>query len=119
MNLKLSSIQKSTLDAKFKKRLQGLLKAEIFDLCICKGYFIPGTRSRCPMSRDILIKVLAQTIWCAKRSEILNPEKPKGIRKSQLWLELQRLLKLKCARSTWPETVLDRGITNLDILKYI
>ena len=80
---------------------------------------LPGTKARCPMSRDILIKVLAQTTWCAKRSEIQDPEKPRGLRKAKLWLELQRLLKSKCGGTAWPETVLDRGITNLDILKYI
>ena len=119
MNAKLPRTQKATLDAKFKRRLQGLLKADVFELCKRKGYFLPGTKSRCPMSRDILIKVVAQTTWCAKRTEIEDPEKPKGVRKAQLWLELQRLLKLKCAGTAWPETVLDRGITNLEILKYI
>ena len=71
------------------------------------------------MNRDILIKVVAQTIWCAKRTEIEDPEKPKGVRKAQLWFELQRLLKSKCAGTAWPQTVFDRGITNLEILKYI
>ena len=97
----------------------GLLKADVFELCRCKGYFLPGTKARCPMSRDILIKVLAQTTWCAKRAEIEDPEKPKGLRKAELWLELQRLLKSKFAGTAWPKTVLDRGITNLEILKYI
>ena len=48
-----------------------------------------------------------------------EPEKPRGVRKAELWQELQRLLKVKCAGSTWPESVLDRGITNLELLKYI
>ena len=51
-----------------------------------------------------------------QRAEIEDPEKPKGVRKAQLWLELQRLLKLKCAGTAWPESVLDRGITNLETL---
>ena len=71
------------------------------------------------MSREILVKVLAQTIWCAKLSDIEDLEKPEGLRKTQLWLELNRLLKSKCAGTAWPNTVLDRGITNLEILKYI
>ena len=119
MNLKLSKTQKMNLEAKYKKRLQGLLKADIFELCKRKGWFLPGTKARCPMSRDILIKIVAQTTWCAKRTEIEDPEKPKGLRKAQLWLELQRLIKLKCAGTAWSKTVLDRGITNLEILKYI
>ena len=71
------------------------------------------------MSREVLIKILAQTIWCAKQTELEDPEKPKNLRKAQLWPELQRLIMLKCAGTAWPETVLDRGITNLEILKYI
>jgi len=70
MNVKLDKLQKATLEAKFKKRLKGLIKADIFKLCLCKGWFLPGTKTRCPMSRDILIKVVAQTIWCAKKTEI-------------------------------------------------
>ena len=119
MNLKLSKTQKMNLEAKYKKRLQGLLKADIFELCKRKGWFLPGTKTRCPMSRDMLIKVVAQTIWCAKQSEIEDLEKPKGLRKAQLWVELQRLLKSKCEGATWPETILDRGITNQEILKFI
>ena len=119
MNVKLPKAQKVALEAKFKRRLQGLLKADVFELCWRKGWFLPGTKARCPMSRDMLIKVIAQTTWCAKRSEIQDPEKPRGLRKAQLWLELQRLLKSKCSGAVWAETVLDRGITNLEILKYI
>ena len=88
MNVNLSKTQKLTLEAKYKKRLHGLLKADVFELCWCKGWFLPGTKARCPMSRDILIKVVAQTTWCAKRSEIQDPEKPRGLRKAQLWQEL-------------------------------
>ena len=102
MNVKLTKTQKVALEAKFKRRLQGLLKADVFVLCCRKGWFLPGNKARCPMSRNILIKVLAQTTWCAQRSEIQNPEKPKGIRKAQLWQELQRLLKPKCGGTAWP-----------------
>tara|TARA_B100000768_G_C11142731_1_gene316797 strand:+ start:60 stop:419 length:360 start_codon:yes stop_codon:yes gene_type:complete len=119
MNMNLPKSQKAAMEAKYKKRLHGLLKADIFEICKRKGYFLPGTKSRCPMSREILVKVLAQTIWCAKQSDIEDPEKPKGLHKTQLWLELNRLLKSKCAGTAWPNTVLDRGITNLEILKYI
>ena len=119
MNVKLVKTQKVALEAKFKRRLQGLLKAEVFELCWRKGWFLPGTKKMCPMSRDILIKVVAQTVWCAKRTDLEDPEKPKGVRKAQLWIELQQLLKSKCAGTAWPQTVFDRGITNLEILKYI
>ena len=119
MNVNLLKTQKAALEAKYKKRLRGLLKTDVFELCWRKGWFLPGTKTRCPMSRDILIKVVAQTIWCAKRTEIEEPEKPRGVRKAELWQELQRLLKVKCAGTVWSETVLDRGVTNLEILKYI
>ena len=119
MNIKLDKKKKAALEGKFKRRLQGLLKADIFELCWRKGWFLPGKKARCPMSRDILIKVVAQTVWCAKLTELEDPEKPKGVRKAQLWMELQRLLKSKCAGTAWPQTVLDRGITNIEILKYI
>jgi len=68
MNVDLLKKQKAVLEAKFKKRLKGLLKAEVFELCWLKGWLLPGTKTRCPMSRDILVKVVAQTIWCAKRT---------------------------------------------------
>ena len=68
MNVHRLKKQKAVLEAKFKKRLKGLLKAEVFELCWLKGWLLPGTKTRCPMSRDILVKVVAQTIWCAKRT---------------------------------------------------
>ena len=65
MNIKLTKTQKIALEAKFKRRLKGLLKADVFELCWRKGWFLPGNKARCPMSYDILIMVLAQTTWCA------------------------------------------------------
>ena len=82
MNVKLSKTQKVTLESKYKKRFKGLFKADTFELCQRKGWFLPGTKARCPMSRDMLIKVLAQTTWCAKLTEIEDPEKTKGVQKA-------------------------------------
>ena len=110
------------MEAKYKKRLRGLLKPELFKLCRSKGWFLPGKKSRCPMSRKILIMVLAQTIWCPKCSEVEDVQDicvPRGVRKAELWKELQRLLKLKCTGIGWPETVLARGITNVELTKRI
>ena len=59
MNVTLDKKQKAALEGKFKRRLQGLLKADVFELCCRKGWFLPGTKKRCPMSCDILIKVVA------------------------------------------------------------
>ena len=89
MNMLLSKKQKLDLEAKYKKRLKGLLKPEIFKLCQRKGWFLPGKKSRCPMSRDILISVLAQTTWCAQSSTVEEVEVPKRVRKAELWQELQ------------------------------
>ena len=116
MNVHLSKKQKVALEAKFKKRLRSLLKPDVFKLCRSKGYLLPGKRNRCPMSRDILIMVLAQTLWCAKSSEVEEVEVPRRVRKAELWQELQRLLKLKGSGSCWPETILSRGITNQDLI---
>ena len=59
MNVKLTKTQKVALEAKFKRRLQGILKADVFELCWHTGWFLPGNKARCPMSRDMLIKVIA------------------------------------------------------------
>ena len=64
MNSHLPKQQKAALEAKYKKRLRGLLKADIFELCLRKGIYVPGKKSRCPMSCDLLIMVVAKTIWC-------------------------------------------------------
>ena len=85
MNVHLSKKQKVALEAKYKKKLRNLRKPEVFKLCRSKGWLLPGKKSRCPMSRDILIMVLAQTIWCAKLSEVEEVEKPRGFRKAELW----------------------------------
>ena len=119
MNVHLNKKQKVALEAKYKKKLRNLRKPEVFKLCRSKGWLLPGKKSRCPMSRDILIMVLAQTIWCAKLSEVEEVEKPRGVRKAELWSELQRLIKLKSAGSGWPETILSRGITNQELAYYI
>ena len=111
MNVHLSKKQKTALEAKYKKRLKSLYKPEVFKLCRSKGWLLPGKKSRCPMSRDILIMVLAQTIWCAKSSDVEEVEVPRRVRKAELWQELQRLIKLKCSGTGWPESVLARGIT--------
>ena len=73
MNLKNTNIhmpkqQKAALEAKYKKRLRGLYKADIFELCLRKGIYVPGKKARCPMSRDLLIMVVAKTIWCPLES---------------------------------------------------
>ena len=73
MNLKNTNIhmpkqQKAALEAKYKKRLRGLNKADIFELCLRKGIYVPGKKARCPMSRDLLIMVVAKTIWCPLES---------------------------------------------------
>ena len=59
MNAHLDKKQKQTLEAKYKKRLKNLRKPDIFKLCRSKGWYLPGKKTRCPMSRDILIMVLA------------------------------------------------------------
>lgn len=88
MNVHLNKKQKLALEARYKKKLKALLKPEVFKLCKSKGWFLPGKKSRCPMSRDILIMVLAQTIWCAKISEVEVVEVPRRVRKAELWKEL-------------------------------
>ena len=85
MNVHLNKKQKVALEAKYKKKLRNLRKPEVFKLCRSKGWLLPGKKSRCPMSRDILIMVLAQTIWCAKLSEVEEVEKPRKVRKAELW----------------------------------
>jgi len=85
MNVHLNKKQKVALEAKYKKKLRNLRKPEVFKLCRSKGWLLPGKKSRCPMSRDILIMVLVQTIWCAKLSEVEEVEKPRGVRKAELW----------------------------------
>ena len=97
MNMHLNKKQKIALEARYKKRLKNLRKPEIFKLCRSKGWLLPGKKTRCPMSRDILIMVLAQTIWCAKLSDVEAVEKPRRVLKAELWQELQRLIKLKNA----------------------
>ena len=119
MNINLTKKQKVALEAKYKKRLRALLKPEIFKLCVSKGWYLPGKKSRCPMSRDILISVLAQTVWCAKISQVEEVEKPRRVCKAELWHELQQLIKQKHDGVGWPETILARGVTNQELSKYI
>lgn len=119
MNTNMSKKQKAALEARYKKRLRGLLKPEIFKLCRSKGWYLPGKKSRCPMSKDILISVLAQTVWCAKIAEVEEVEKPRRVRKAELWQELQQLIRQKQDGAGWPETILARGITNQELANYI
>ena len=44
MNMNQPKSQKAAMEAKYKKRLHGLLKADIFEICKRKGYFLPGTK---------------------------------------------------------------------------
>ena len=51
MNAHLPNKQKKALEAKYSKRLRGLLKAELFDFLTGNDWLLPGKRTRCAMSR--------------------------------------------------------------------
>ena len=44
---------------------------------------------------------------------------PSGLKKQTLWEELNGLVEKRCPEGSWPESVKQRGITNMELLKYI
>ena len=80
---------------------------------------MPGIKTRCPMSKDLLINVVAQTIWCPKLSQVQEMPIPRGVKKAELWQELRSLLKDQNQGADWPKTILDHGITKSELTKYV
>ena len=116
MNAHLATKQKKALEAKYAKRLRGLLKPELFDFLTGNDWFLPGKRDRCAMSRQHLIMVIAQTTWCTKWSKTVEVPIPRNVRSAELWQELQRLINKKYPGTAWPETVKARGITKAELI---
>ena len=85
MNAHLPNKQKKALEAKYSKRLRGLLKAKLFDFLTGNDWLLPGKRARCAMSRQLLIMVIAQTMWCAKQSHTMEVLVPMNVRSAELW----------------------------------
>ena len=80
---------------------------------------MPGKKSNCPFSRDLMIEIAAKLKWCAKMKDIYEVVMPRGILKDDLWEQVPEHIEVKCPGAGWPEKVKNRGSTNLELLKYL
>ncbi len=63
---------------------------------------MPGKKSNCPFSRDLMIEIVAKVRWCAKMKDINEVVMPRGILKDDLWEQVQEHIEVKCPGAGWP-----------------